>query len=159
METKTCTTCKCSKEVSEFYKGPRYKGGYKSQCKTCSKKQSVVSVKKYVSNPDNKEKIKERARQYREKNQEKVKWSVKSAVYKKLGISIDKETYDNLLAQQDGRCAICNEKPGVKALSLDHCHTSLKVRGFLCDNCNTALGKFKDDVTRLKNAISYLQNC
>jgi hypothetical protein len=40
---------------------------------------------------------------------------------------------------------------------LDHCHENGDFRGFLCANCNTGLGKFKDDPEILLNAIAYLQ--
>ena len=40
---------------------------------------------------------------------------------------------------------------------LDHCHETGEFRGFLCHNCNTGLGKFKDDPEILLNAIAYLQ--
>lgn len=41
-------------------------------------------------------------------------------------------------------------------LFVDHCHDKKKVRGMLCNNCNTGLGYFKDDTTRLQRAIDYL---
>ena len=40
---------------------------------------------------------------------------------------------------------------------LDHCHETGEFRGFLCNNCNQGLGKFKDDPEILLNAIAYLQ--
>ena len=40
---------------------------------------------------------------------------------------------------------------------LDHCHETGEFRGFLCNNCNVGLGKFKDDPEILLNAIAYLQ--
>ena len=39
---------------------------------------------------------------------------------------------------------------------LDHCHDSKKIRGILCGHCNTGLGAFKDDISRLNAAIEYL---
>ena len=60
-------------------------------------------------------------------------------------------------------CDICNEHHTTikdrtgKSLAVDHCHTTGEVRGLLCFGCNTALGRFKDDPTLLKNAIKYLQ--
>lgn len=42
--------------------------------------------------------------------------------------------------------------------TLDHCHATKVVRGILCWDCNIGLGKFKDDITYLINAITYLEN-
>lgn len=56
-------------------------------------------------------------------------------------------------------CQICGaSRKESKSLCIDHCHTTGKVRGVLCDDCNTALGKFKDDVSILEKAIKYLNN-
>lgn len=40
---------------------------------------------------------------------------------------------------------------------LDHCHITGKIRGFLCSNCNTGLGLFKDNINLLESAIKYLR--
>lgn len=73
------------------------------------------------------------------------------------GISLDlyKQMYDS----QNGCCAICGvEKPpkGASGLSVDHCHKTGKVRKLLCTPCNTALGKFKDNVDNIRKAIDYI---
>ena len=31
------------------------------------------------------------------------------------------------------------------------------LRGWICGNCNTALGSFKDSIDRVRNAVAYLQ--
>jgi hypothetical protein len=60
-----------------------------------------------------------------------------------------------LVKQQKGKCAICKTK--MKEPCVDHCHTTGKIRGALCVNCNTGLGHFCDSVELLKSAISYLK--
>lgn len=39
----------------------------------------------------------------------------------------------------------------------DHCHTSVKFRGWLCDNCNKALGLVRDDPDLLRRMATYLE--
>lgn len=71
-----------------------------------------------------------------------------------------KEQYDDLSAEQNHECAICNSplSKGGKKLSVDHCHTTLLIRGLLCNKCNFGLGYFDDDVNKLHKAINYLTN-
>ena len=47
------------------------------------------------------------------------------------------EEYDQILAFQQGACAICRKlpKPG-KSLAVDHDHKNKAVRGLLCTYCN-----------------------
>ncbi len=82
---------------------------------------------------------------------------------RKFGItSLD---YELLHKNQDGKCAICGlpemvndkNKNTPRALAVDHCHKSTKVRGLLCTKCNNAIGGFKDNIEILKKAILYLQ--
>ena len=53
-----------------------------------------------------------------------------------------------------GLCKVCNKKP---ATHIDHCHKTNKIRGGLCNNCNTGLGMFKDDPELLDAAGKYLR--
>jgi hypothetical protein len=69
--------------------------------------------------------------------------------------------YDNLFIQQNNRCAICsnafsNEKHNYKA-HIDHDHTTGKVRGLLCNDCNSGIGFLKENITILSNAIKYIE--
>ena len=69
---------------------------------------------------------------------------------------ITSEQFDELLAVQDGRCAICGVTPGERAMAIDHDHRTGAVRGLLCGPCNSALGLFGDDRARLEAAVEYL---
>jgi len=44
--------------------------------------------------------------------------------------------YDELLASQGGKCAICRGRPKSKRLAVDHDHGTGAVRGLLCSRCN-----------------------
>jgi len=61
-----------------------------------------------------------------------------------------------MLRLQDNKCAICKE-PFKSSPHVDHCHRTGKVRGLLCPGCNHGLGRFKDSITALLNAVSYLK--
>lgn len=88
-------------------------------------------------------------------------------VLKKYGLT--QEGYENLWEKQEGHCAIC-ETPmerwgkrvgkGVNSTQavIDHDHSTGKVRGLLCNLCNSGLGKFKDDPYTLRKAIIYLED-
>lgn len=55
-------------------------------------------------------------------------------------------------------CEICLREFGPNLRRcVDHCHTTGKVRGILCDDCNISLGKMADDPERLKRAAVYLE--
>ena len=75
---------------------------------------------------------------------------------KKYGITL--EDYEVMLESQNHTCKICatGEPRGVGTWKVDHCHTTGKVRGLLCNNCNLGLGNFKDNTVVLAAAIKYL---
>ena len=77
-----------------------------------------------------------------------------SRLRKTYGISL--ADYDRMLKAQKGGCAICGRKPKSRALDVDHCHRSGRVRGLLCHKDNRGLTWFSDDPTRLRAAACYL---
>ena len=72
------------------------------------------------------------------------------------GITLD--AFNELLRRQGGCCAICHGQPPGKSrgFQMDHVAGTKTIRGVLCSNCNTGLGLFKDDPTRIASAIWYL---
>lgn len=70
-----------------------------------------------------------------------------------------KTTEDKIKEVLDKKhCEICGAISKEKRRhAIDHCHTTGKVRGLLCDTCNKGLGQFKDDISMLENAIKYLR--
>ena len=83
-----------------------------------------------------------------------------SKLKRAYGITLDE--YEELLSKQDSKCAICGidnngkyrNKP--RAFAVDHCHSTGKIRGLLCSDCNTGIGLLKDNINYLQLAIKYL---
>lgn len=72
---------------------------------------------------------------------------------KKFGLTV--VDYNNLLAKQNGVCGICKKPEAAnKRLAVDHCHDTGIVRGLLCMQCNTAIGKLNSKEL-LSAAIEY----
>lgn len=134
--TLVCTRCKEEKAKSDFYARRNSPKGYTSACKSCLLKKSKSD------------------RIPRQQSSYKLK--------AKYGLS--PEDYQNMLNKQNGVCAIClspettmSNAGYIKNLSVDHCHTTGRVRGLLCHHCNTGVGKFRDSVELLESAIKYLK--
>ena len=116
----------------------------------------------------NKEHLKKYASEWRYKNQDKLrayrrkhyKYNYEKSrtkqLWRKFGVTAVE--YEAMRARQQDRCAICGtSKPGGKGdWHLDHDHTTKKVRGLLCQNCNIGLGNFQDSFALLVRATMYL---
>lgn len=143
-EVKKCSVCKIQKSATEFYrrKSGREKGRLRCECKKCGHK-------------IHKEYDKRRPRESKRDEQLRTKF----------GITL--EQYEDLLLKQEFKCAICGKVADVnvtrdkmkwqRSLSVDHCHSTGKIRGLLCWHCNTGIGKLGDTVDGLMRAVRYLQ--
>lgn len=76
--------------------------------------------------------------------------------YYKRAYNITQEDYTTLFNKQKGKCALC-KNIFTETAHIDHCHTTNKVRGLLCFNCNSMLGTSKENVKTLLAAITYLK--
>lgn len=147
---KICTKCK---QIGEFSKDKTKKDGFHSICKKCQK----ISTKQYLkNNPDAHEKRKEVSRLWRANNKEKSKIAITNATLRsKYGISLDQ--YNEMLKKQNFSCAVCFDKPIKQRLHVDHCHATLKVRGLLCQACNTSIGKMKESPSLIRALANYVE--
>ena len=139
MQTSVCSKCKKRKPISEFY---IYTGacGHKAgsphaSCKRCQH---------------------DARNEYRRKHPEQAAAAARRHKLKRLfGITVDQ--YNEMLAEQDGVCAICRRaSPDGRRLHVDHCHKTKTVRGLLCHDCNRGLGMFRDDPENFSRAAEYL---
>lgn len=142
---RVCRKCEATKLHVEFTKNLRCDFGISHTCKDCTNKMQRAWVKSIPP-----EKLQDRVlarlhSQYKERA-------------KKYGMSVGELSRLEHLA--NGKCQICSRVPSGRGaggkLHVDHSHTTGKVRGMLCSQCNTVLGLAGDNVAVLTTMVSYL---
>lgn len=141
---KQCGLCKQTKSVEDFHKDKKSGLGVASRCKVCANSESrkhhhrkMQHVPSYI--------------QAKRDNHFRTRYGISAAEYDRLCEQ----------ANVDG-CAICGRKQALGSRwkdkwHLDHCHSTNKVRGMLCGNCNRGLGQFQDNQEIMMKAIEYLK--
>lgn len=127
---KRCNKCEAVKPYAEFHKRSdgKTKDGYRATCKKC---------RKGTCKPDPR------------------KDRIEYHLVRKYGLTL--AAWHNMLDAQGGACALCGTvEPNGNGFHVDHDHKTGKVRALLCMECNTGLGKFKDDKELLLKAVAYL---
>lgn len=144
-----CSKCGIPQHPDNFYKHSASEEGLKGYCQQCSKLRVRDHYRK------NSVKILEQKRIYNKENSHK---SRNANLLRLYGLSL--KDYDMLLLAQKGVCAICG-KPETsskrKNLSVDHCHTTGKIRGLLCSPCNLAVGNVNESPEIARKLVSYIE--
>lgn len=83
----------------------------------------------------------------------------RAAYNKEVNFGLTQEQHDELVAKQEGKCAVCTQpfESGFAQHAVDHCHTTGRIRGLLCHRCNLGLGHFSDDPDIMQRAVDYLR--
>lgn len=174
---KICFKCKKEKPFNQFIKDNSKRDGLRPYCNDCNrilKKASHLKnlitdkgrMKKYyqknkvVLNEKNKlwakenpRKIKEISKKYRQRNPEKHR---NRRLKHLFGITLIE--YNKILHDQNYKCAICKgNNLNNKNFYVDHSHVTGKIRGLLCNLCNSGIGFLKEDIVILEKAINYLK--
>ena len=91
---------------------------------------------------------------YKRKKEDPQK-STNRQLLNNYGITL--EDKNTMVKEQHHKCLICKNKfISSRDTHVDHCHSTGKIRGILCRNCNAMLGGSRDDVEILANGIKYL---
>lgn len=135
-DTRKCRTCEQTLPISRFRIVRPNVAEWR--CKSCETK---------------------RTNQWAQQNRERDRERRRNYMYKRaFGITI--EDYDRMLTEQRGGCAICGAKEGGTRsgrFCIDHNHSTGKVRGLLCQGCNTAIGLMRDEPGLLRGAAYYVE--
>ena len=170
---KACATCGEVKPLDDFYLNPKMRSGRNSYCKVCWRvrasayhaehrdRRNANQLEHYHANRDaiNAER---RAQRAADPEGHRLK---KRAQNRRATFGLSPEQAADMLAAQDGRCAICGrditgERPYRGSMRtetcVDHDHTTGATRALLCPGCNQGLGLMKDDPVLLRKAADYL---
>ncbi len=129
--------------------------------------------RKRETNPEKwKEEMRKRAKLHRLKNLDEYRKKEVEKSRKNREVILNlvptewltKEQYNQILAKQEGKCAICSlifEETHLKPVQ-DHDHKTGKVRGILCQACNMHLGFVENGSKRkfkyINEATEYLKS-
>ena len=128
-----------------------------------SKNPEKVIASRRAYDAKNRDRLRIREREYRARwrvaNPEKSREKNHRADLKRwcriYGITV--EEFYRRRDMQGGKCAICNQPPDTPRLYIDHNHVTGAFRGLLCNQCNGALGWFRDNPTVLRAAAEYVE--
>jgi Recombination endonuclease VII len=160
---KFCTRCHEWKTNDQFFQRKlKHRSVPTSACKGCFKAYSDARRAAQISYCRKQERDSKRRRRplYDETIRLRAReWQLRN----KYGMTV--EDFTALLASQGGGCAICQrsviysgKQAGLRELAcIDHDHSTGRVRGILCQACNTAIGLLADDPVRIRCAAEYLE--
>jgi hypothetical protein len=186
MQLNTATNCHIHGQLNETNAYVSIEGGRQRKrfrCKICHHKRRI---KQYADNREqaiidaakwkraNRDRVRQLEKENKKKNPEKYKkWEKdfrdrhrerinKEAVCRNVGLAV--VDYEKMLIAQENKCAICRceetrvQKEKLMRLCIDHDHETGRIRGLLCHNCNSGLGKFGDSPDLLTLAAIYLMD-
>ena len=162
---KRCSRCATNRPPGEFCNDKSRSDGKHPWCKSCVSVSARNRRKKATVEAQDRQREYQRLWARKPENRQKILAyqrtedgkASKRRAKRKLKYGITEKEYTEILASQEGLCAVCKEKPrSTRHTHTDHCHKTGRVRSVLCHNCNRALGAVKNDPKILRALISYL---
>lgn len=123
---KVCHKCQKTKPHSDFNRTKKTRTGLNDACRACAQQW-----------------FKERGSKLKRINDLRNKYDITLT------------EWNAMWDAQNGKCACCRRQLAYKP-AVDHCHKTLAIRGILCSNCNTGIGKLGDTPEGLERAEDYL---
>lgn len=156
LNPKRCSCCKIIKSIDHFRISNVTADGKTFPCRDCLKKKERI----VRSKPEFKERVRQYHKDRRDKDPQQYRKTTRDNMLKyRHGLSTIE--YNNILQLQNNSCLICKTtNPGnwkQQRFHVDHSHRTGKIRGLLCQACNTGLGHFKDSPDLLRIAATYIE--
>lgn len=127
--TKRCRKCSVDKPLNDFTPDRKKVGGREHACRVCRR-----SARQAAGGAE-----------------------ARRAAHLRRAYGLTPEGRSALVERQAGSCPIClRPLASVKRSHVDHCHRTGQVRGVLCSECNTGIGKLNDCPATLTRALAYL---
>lgn len=174
-----CDVCMLTKPASEFYRHAyttrtgKPSTRFMSRCKACHNERAGARQAALAGDPAyletrrnykraNRDHSRAQADNLRSKDPERFR-NYQRKSHLKIAYGMTLEQYDAMLQAQGNKCATCDsthvESPsGKQRLHVDHCHTTGKVRGLLCNSCNIAAGLLGDNPDTIKRLWQYMES-
>ncbi len=154
MQYKKCTVCGNEKTLDQFSPNRLGRHGKNSQCRECKR----IYQAAYNKSPAGRATETRRLKKATWKTLPPQELRARN-LRNKYGIT--QGEFQGMLEAQGGRCAICETSaPGGRhnVFHIDHCHATGIVRGLLCNNCNTVLGRMGDNLSGVMKVVRYLNS-
>ena len=179
--TRVCNECDVEKSLDEFANDKNRADGKSYTCKVCNRARASawsksnrkrVQARQRKWRAENRASVRKSSRRYYAKNKTRINALTKArrdadpnhrAVQRWKWIlrnySMTREQWLAMFAAQGSRCGCCRSTdPGSRrSWHTDHDHTTKKVRGIVCHDCNIMLGGARDSTATLAAGIDYLE--
>jgi hypothetical protein len=134
------------------------------------REQLKAGIRKHYANSENVQRRREHDKRYQEpeflkkrraRHQERLQNDREyrercTAAHRRTKLGISPKEQHALFDSQHGRCASCGDEIDFVTGHLDHDHATGLVRGFLCRECNQALGLLRDSADLARRLADYI---
>lgn len=158
----TCITCSETKSVDGFFLDRRKKYAIRprARCKACI---TADVRRKRANDPEHFRKMESKS--YRKRFEEQ--WDNRRRRAQRMRLrtfGITDEDFMSMYERQGKKCAVCERPVALytrrnenwDGACIDHCHSTGRVRGILCNPCNVALGLLQDNPDRIERMREYI---
>lgn len=133
---KRCQKCEEVRPHSQYTPARRNSDGLQSYCHGCQAKNAMASWRR--ATPEQVERRRLRTALYDARR-----------TYGEDGVKVAERRENGEGCDVCGRVTI--------RMAIDHCHSTGKVRGLLCKDCNLTLGIVEESTDRLRGLIAYIE--